>query len=130
MSRASLYFSSLPSGSHFVRFTHSPPLCYLLKITNNGLREKKIFFIYGCFSLLRNIKEVKIFIFIYIAFFTHIWINNPYWQISRILTILCNYFLMLVVILSGLHEQQLKKGSVTEKVHGRKTTCTKQCVRF
>ena len=56
MSRASLYFSSLPSGSHFVRFTHSPPLCYLLKITNNGLREKKIFFIYGCFSVSRCIK--------------------------------------------------------------------------
>ena len=39
-----------------VNFTLSPPLCYSLKITNYGLREKKIFCINGCFSVSRYVK--------------------------------------------------------------------------
>ena len=35
--------------SHFLNFALSPPLWYLLKITNYLMREKKIFCIYGCF---------------------------------------------------------------------------------
>ena len=34
-------------------------LSYSLKITNYGMREKKIFCIYGCFNLSRYIKEGK-----------------------------------------------------------------------
>ena len=41
---------------HFVNFTLSPHLCYLLKINNYGKREKKIFYIYVYFSVLRYIK--------------------------------------------------------------------------
>ena len=36
--------------SHFANFTLSPSLCYSLEIRNNGMREKKIFCIYGCIS--------------------------------------------------------------------------------
>ena len=93
--------------------------------TKQWTERKEDFFIYGCFSVLRYIKSLYT-----IAFFTHIWINSPYWQNSRIITILCKFFLLLVVILSGLHEKPRKKGSVTEKVHRRKIICTKQCVRF
>ena len=51
-----LHFSSHSSGSHFVNFNLLPSLCYLLKITNDEMREKKIFGIYGCFGVLRYMK--------------------------------------------------------------------------
>ena len=41
---------------HFLNFTLSPPLWYLLKTTKYGMREKKNYYIYGCFSVLRYIK--------------------------------------------------------------------------
>ena len=98
--------------------------------TKQWTERKEDFFIYGCFSVLRYINEVKDCIFIYNRIF-HTYMNK-----QPILTNQQNYnnfvkvFLLLVVISSGLHEKPRKKGSVTEKVHRRKIICTKQCVRF
>ena len=47
------------SGSHFVNFTPSPPLCYLLKKTNYQIREKKTCCIYGYFNVLRYINGCR-----------------------------------------------------------------------
>ena len=45
------FFIPLPL-SHFPNFTLLPPLRYSLKITNYGIREKKIFCIYGCYHVI------------------------------------------------------------------------------
>ena len=42
--------------SHFVNFALLPPMRYSPKMKNYGVREKKIFCIYGCFSISRYIK--------------------------------------------------------------------------
>ena len=51
---------------HFIRLCHtfliltlSPLLSYSPKITNYGVREKKIFCMYGCFNVSRYIKGGK-----------------------------------------------------------------------
>ena len=70
---------------------------------------------------------------------THVCINNPHWQSSRIIVFLCKYdvvipdtlldtfldvlFLLLTVILSELYETPRRKDWVTEKVQ------TRICVR-
>ena len=51
-----VFLSFLPT-LHLVNFTLSPPLCYSLKITNYGMKEKKTFSMYGCFSISRYIKS-------------------------------------------------------------------------
>ena len=40
-------------------YTLSPPLCYSLKLTNYGMREKRIFCIYDYYSESRYIKRSR-----------------------------------------------------------------------
>ena len=63
--------------SHFFNFTLSPPLCYLLKIINYGMREKK--FVCMAASIYHVIsKEVENRIMDTIAFLdTYVCVNNP-----------------------------------------------------
>ena len=73
-------------------------------------------------------------------FDTHVCINNPHWQSSRIIIFLCKYyivisdtlvvslldvvFLLLAVVLSELHEKPRRnKDELQKKVHRR--TCVK-----
>ena len=51
-----LHFSFHSLVSYFVNFILSPPLCESLKVTNYGMSEKKIFCIYGYFSISPYIK--------------------------------------------------------------------------
>ena len=103
--------------SHFLNVTLSSPLCYSLRITNYGIREKIIFCIYGCFSA-RYIKGGRKLCLFYAD--THVCIKNTYWQSSGIIIILRKYcivtsdtlirlldvfFLLLTVILSELQEE-------------------------
>ena len=103
--------------SHFLNLTLSRPLCYSLRVTNYGIREKIIFCIYGCFSA-RYIKGGRKLCLFYAD--THACIKNTYWQSSGIITILRKYcivmsdtlirlldvfFLLLTVILSELQEE-------------------------
>ena len=103
--------------SHFLNVTPSSPLCYSLRITNYGIREKIIFCIYGCFSA-RYIKGGRKLCLFYAD--THVCIKNTYWQSSGIIIILRKYcivmsgtlirlldmfFLLLTVILSELQEE-------------------------
>ena len=86
------------------------------------MREKKIFCVYGYFSVSRYIKEVKNHILRHSWICRHICcIKNPHWQSSGIIIILCKCYifvsdtlvgsfldvllLLLAVMLSGLHEK-------------------------
>ena len=53
-----IFHSIIQPISHFVKFSLTP-LFHLLETTNYGIREKKIFCIYGCFSKSRYIKEIR-----------------------------------------------------------------------
>ena len=64
---------------NFVSFTLFLSLCYSLKIKNYEITKKKIFCIYGCFSVSRYIKgDRKNLIFRTIVFLDkHVYANNP-----------------------------------------------------
>ena len=96
--------------------------------------RKNKFFVYDLFSLSGYIKEGKISHLETHRTFRHTcYINNPHWQSGGIITFLWKYFivisdalvdsflyvlfLLLAVILSGLHEKPRRnKDWVTEKV--------------
>ena len=98
------------------------------------MREKKIFSIYGCFTVSRCInvrRKSHLWIFHTIEFLdTHVFINNPHWQSSGIIIFVCKYYtiisgtlvgsfldvlLVLAGILSEVHEKPRRKDWVTEK---------------
>ena len=55
------FFTPFNYFPHFVSFTPTLPLCYSHKTLrkNYRMKEKKIFFVYDCFSLSRFIEGVK-----------------------------------------------------------------------
>ena len=75
----------------------SPPLCYSLKITNYRMRKKKIFCIYGCFSVSRYIKEGRKRIFRHNRIFRHICMYK-----QLILTKSWNYNIFMQILYSYL----------------------------
>ena len=79
--------------SNSVNFTLSLPLCYSLKTRSYGMREKKIFCIYGCFSVSCYINGGFLD--------THVCINNPHWQSSEIIVFLCKYYIVISNTLIG-----------------------------
>ena len=101
------------------------------------MREKKIFFVYGCFSLSCYIKEgKKSHLEIHWIFRHTCCINNPHWQSCGIIIFLCKYYivisdaligsfldvliLLLAVTLSGFHEKPRRNEDwITKKVHRR-----------
>ena len=111
----------------FVNFTLPLPLCYSLKIRNYRMREKKIFCIYGCFSLSRYIKGGRNHIFRHERIFRYTCINNTHWQGGGIEIFLCKYFrytdrpflgcviLLLIVMISEHYEKSRRKDWVIEK---------------
>ena len=65
----------------------------LLKFTKNNKlwnERKEGFFIYGCFSVSRCIKGGR-----------KSYLNNPYWQSSRIVTFSCKYYIATLDTLMG-----------------------------
>ena len=98
---------------HFVSFILYPPLCYSLKITNYGMREKKIFCIYGCFSVSSYIKGCRR---------SHLQRQSSFYlrYTDRLLDV---FSLLLALILSGLHQRSTRKEGFTEKGNRRKMTC-------
>ena len=118
-------------------FYSSPLLCYLLKITNYGLR-KRIFFVYMDDSAYRVLsKEVDNRIFRPNRILGTCMYKQPYWQSSEIIIIFVQlsivisdtlmfldvFSLLFGVILSEFHEKPRGKDWVTEKVHRRKMIC-------
>ena len=101
------------------------------------MKGKYIFWVYAYFSVSRYIKEVKNHILRHNWIFGHTCcINDAHWQSSRNIKFLCKYyivisdtlvgflldvlFLLLFVILSGLHEKPRRIKSVLQiKVHRR-----------
>ena len=84
----------------YISFNLSPPLFCSLITKNYGLREKIIFWMYGFFSLWRDIKGGRKLDTI--AFLdTHICIINPYWKSSEIIIFLCKYHIVISVTLAG-----------------------------
>ena len=69
-------------------------LSYSLKLTNYGVRENKIFFIYGSFIVSRYIKKGRksqLWAKPYLCINnTHVCIKNPYCQSSVIIIFLAN----------------------------------------
>ena len=61
-------------------------LCYRLKMTNYGVKEKKISCMYSCFRRVIISKEVENRVFRHNCIFRHTYvcINNPYWQSGRV----------------------------------------------
>ena len=125
------FYSTLP---HFVNFTLPFPLCCSLNFTKKLQNERKeYFFAYIASSTSHVIStEVEHHIFKHDWIFRHyVFINNPHWQSSEIIILLCKYyivisdklagsfldvlFLLLAGILSELHEKPRRKDCVTEK---------------
>ena len=104
------------------------------------MREKNIFYIYGCFSVSRYMKEgrkphwiwIELNLKFKIEFLdTHVCINNPHWQRSGIIIFLSKcymvisdklvgsfldvLFFLLPVILSELCDKPRRKDIVTAK---------------
>ena len=110
--------------SHLLNFTLSPLLRYSLKITKFGMRKKKIFRIYGCFSVL-HIKGVENRVFRHNRIFRHTCkykqpILRKWWNYKNFMQILYSYFkytdmlldvffLLLAVTLSELQENPRRK---------------------
>ena len=66
------------------------------------MREKKIFFVYGCFSLSCYIKEgKKSHLEIHWTFRHTCCINNPHWQSGGIIIFLCKYYIIMSDTLVG-----------------------------
>ena len=104
-SKSWIHFSvvPIPPVSHFVSFTLSPPFCYSLKMKETVEWEKKRCFVYvatPAYDLIsKKQNNVSLDTIVYLDI--HVCINNPYWQISEIITLLCKYCIVVSDTLIG-----------------------------